>query len=98
LLNREENQEKKPAPVIPKPWPRPGPIADPRAEPTPPAKESPAPTKTTPGVHTGDEIDPSDVVRVSSNLIPIPASVVDAKGIAITGLRLEDFELRIDGN
>jgi Ca-activated chloride channel family protein len=44
-----------------------------------------------------DEIDEDDVVRVSSNLVPIPASVVDARGNAITGLRLDDFELRIDG-
>jgi len=29
--------------------------------------------------------------------LPIPASVVDAKGIAVTGLKLEDFELRVDG-
>lgn len=36
-------------------------------------------------------------MRVSSNLVPIPASVVDPKGIAIIGLKLEDFELRIDG-
>jgi Ca-activated chloride channel family protein len=44
-----------------------------------------------------DEVDDSDTVRVISNLVPIPASVVDPKGIAITGLKLEDFELRVDG-
>ena len=38
-----------------------------------------------------------DTVRVSSNLVPIPASVVDPKGFAIVGLNLEDFELRVDG-
>jgi Ca-activated chloride channel family protein len=46
---------------------------------------------------SGDEIDPADTVRVSSNLVPIPASVVDAQGFAITSLKLEDFELRVDG-
>jgi VWFA-related protein len=45
----------------------------------------------------GEEVDPLDTVRVSSNLVPIPASVVDQKGFAIIGLRLEDFELRVDG-
>jgi Ca-activated chloride channel family protein len=30
--------------------------------------------------------------------VPIPASVVDVGGNAITGLRLEDFELRVDGH
>jgi Ca-activated chloride channel homolog len=44
-----------------------------------------------------DEIDPADTVRVSANLVPIPASVVDSRGFAISGLKLEDFELRVDG-
>lgn len=47
---------------------------------------------------TGEqEIDESDIVRVTSTLVPIPATVVDAGGTAVTGLRLEDFELRVDG-
>jgi Ca-activated chloride channel homolog len=45
----------------------------------------------------GDAVDEDEVVRVSSNLVPIPASVVDPRGIAITSLKLEDFELRVDG-
>ncbi len=44
-----------------------------------------------------EEVDPSDTVRISSNLVPIPASVVDPKGFALIGLKLEDFELRVDG-
>jgi Ca-activated chloride channel family protein len=39
----------------------------------------------------------ADVVRVSSNLVPVPATVVDGRGIALTNLKLEDFELRVDG-
>ncbi|HEY6045043.1 MAG TPA: VWA domain-containing protein [Pyrinomonadaceae bacterium] len=42
-----------------------------------------------------DEAD--EVVRVSSNLVPVPATVVDSRGVAITNLKVEDFELRIDG-
>ena len=38
-----------------------------------------------------------DVVRVTSNLVPVPATVVDSRGVALTNLKLEDFELRIDG-
>src|SRR5438094_388030 len=38
-----------------------------------------------------------DVVRVTSTLVPVPASVVDVRGVAVTNLKLEDFELRIDG-
>ena len=53
--------------------------------------------KDSPKVAPGDEVDEADTVRVVSNLVPIPASVVDAKGLAVTGLRLEDFELRVDG-
>ena len=49
------------------------------------------PTKAT------DEVDPDDVVRISSNLVPIPASVVDKRGNAIVNLKLDDFELRVDG-
>ena len=45
----------------------------------------------------GDDIEDSDIVRVSSNLVPIPASVVDSKGVALTTLKVDDFELRVDG-
>lgn len=44
-----------------------------------------------------DEVDDTGTVRVVSNLVPIPASVVDPNGTAVVGLRLEDFELRVDG-
>ena len=46
---------------------------------------------------SSEDVDPSDTVRVISNLVPIPASVVDQSGFAISGLNLEDFELRVDG-
>jgi len=44
-----------------------------------------------------NENETEDVVRVSSNLVPVPVTVVDTRGVAITNLRLEDFELRVDG-
>jgi Ca-activated chloride channel family protein len=47
--------------------------------------------------NASEEVDSSDTVRVTSNLVPIPASVVDPKGFAIIGLKLEDFELLVDG-
>jgi len=37
-----------------------------------------------------------EVVRVSSNLVAVPATVVDSHGVAVTNLKLEDFELRVD--
>jgi Ca-activated chloride channel homolog len=90
---RNTSKEAKPSPAKRKP------VAEPVAEPSrgtrvstsqTPARDS-RPRKTT------DEVEPSDTVRVSSNLVPIPASVVDSKGFAVTGLTLEDFELRVDG-
>ncbi len=41
--------------------------------------------------------DATDVVRVTANLVAVPATVVDSRGIAVTNLKLEDFELRVDG-
>lgn len=78
---------------------------------TPPARlpggtvvmdEAPPPApqpKATPIVNTpaGEEIGADDVVKITSNLVTVPASVVDAQGRAITDLKLEDFELRVDG-
>lgn len=76
-----------------KPRSSPGPVAEPAQ--TPPANPKATPSATS--NNADGEIDPTDVVRVSSNLVPIPVSVFDARGIALTGLRLEDFELRVDG-
>ncbi|HYO99729.1 MAG TPA: VWA domain-containing protein [Pyrinomonadaceae bacterium] len=57
------------------------------------------PAATTPAT-TDDasvEIDEGDVVRVTSNLVPVSATVTDTRGKAITDLTVEDFELRVDG-
>src|SRR5262244_930818 len=78
-------QKPKPAPT---PIPRTGPIAEPTSTDSHTSKGSDKET---------DEVDNGDVVRISSNLVPIPASIFDQRGAAITGLRLEDFELRVDG-
>ena len=68
---------------------KPRPISDPDR---PGTSSSPnRPTKAT------DEVDADDVVRISSNLVPIPASVVDKRGTAIVNLKLDDFELHVDG-
>ena len=44
-----------------------------------------------------EEVDEEDVVRVNSNLVPVPASVLDTQGKAVIDLELKDFELRVDG-
>jgi VWFA-related protein len=58
--------------------------ADPMARP----KVTPTPTANVGG---------DDVIKVSSALVPIPVSVLDERGRAIATLRLQDFELKIDG-
>src|SRR5689334_4580866 len=70
--------------------PAPGPIADPN-RPGSPSSPS-APSKS-----VRDELEDNDVVRITSNLVPIPASVIDKRGNAVVNLKLEDFELRVDG-
>jgi len=68
------------------PKPTPGPHVDPSR-----------PSGSTKVTKSRDELDPDDVVRISSNLVPIPVSVVDSRGNALVNLKLDDFELRVDG-
>lgn len=75
-----------------------GPIVEPSKPPSTGSNSSSRrPSEETARENSSDEVDPSDTVRVSSNLVPIPASVVDLKGFALIGLNVEDFELRVDG-
>ena len=59
------------------PPPPPPPIYKPKPTPTP----TPAPD------------DPLDVVRITSNLVMVPVSVVDAQGQPVHGLQVSDFRL-----
>jgi Ca-activated chloride channel family protein len=61
--------------------------------PNPKAKPKPTPTPTP----TPADEDDGDIIRVESALVPIPVSVTDAQGRAVTTLKLEDFTLEIDG-
>ena len=65
-----------------------GPIAEPKRS---------ASSENRPRATQSDELDPNDVVRIVSNLVPIPVSVVDAHGMSVGNLTLDDFELRVDG-
>jgi Ca-activated chloride channel homolog len=79
--------------VKPAETPTPGPIVQPRViyVPTQAGARTSSPTAT-PTPASDDE-----VVKVESALVPIPVSVLDANGRAVTNLRLSDFELKIDG-
>ncbi len=41
--------------------------------------------------------DTDDVIRISTELVQTAVSVVDKKGKFVEGLRIEDFELKVDG-
>jgi Ca-activated chloride channel family protein len=106
-----EPQGKKSAPASSTPTPTPirhveGPIAEPPAPSDPKAKghkkgsgiRPPEAVSQTPKASdTPDEDEGEEVVRISSNLVPLPASVVDAQGHAVADLKVEDFELLVDG-
>jgi Ca-activated chloride channel family protein len=61
------------------------------------ASKATPPAKASAKSDAKDEDAGDEVVRVSSNLVAVPATVVDSRGIAVTNLKLEDFELRVDG-
>lgn len=65
----------------------------------PPPFPSPSPKRVAnvPVRQATDEGDNDEVVRISSNLVTVPASVVDELGRPVTTLNLQDFELRVDG-
>jgi Ca-activated chloride channel homolog len=71
--------------------------SSPRPATSPRPNLSPAGNRVPATKDSDEEVSAEDTVRVSSNLVPIPASVVDPRGFAITGLKVEDFELRVDG-
>lgn len=61
---------------------------------TKPTNSQPIPAPTATPKAPEDE---GDIIQVESNLVPIPVSVLDASGRSVTNLKLENFELLIDG-
>lgn len=74
------------------PTPKPRPLIGPKIIYVPTQER---PTSPTPTPKPKD--DSEEVITVDSTLVPIPVSVLDANGRAITNLQLADFELKIDG-
>ncbi|HEV2860500.1 MAG TPA: VWA domain-containing protein [Pyrinomonadaceae bacterium] len=79
-----------------------------RVEGTPAPSPEPVSARTTPAASSqqkqgaqkppaDDEVGEDEVVTISSNLVPLPATVVDAQGRAVPDLKPEDFELKVDG-
>lgn len=82
------------------PPPTPTPIVVPQLPPAPSQQQQqqqrPTPTPA-PAAKPEALDDDDDVVRVSSNLVVVPASVVDAAGQPVLGLKREDFRLEEEG-
>ncbi|HEX7296284.1 MAG TPA: VWA domain-containing protein, partial [Pyrinomonadaceae bacterium] len=91
LTNAQSGRQKEPPDKKPPTRPS-GPVAEPQAD----RPRTVTTDKTTPA-NTTNEVDPNDVVKISSTLVPIPVSVIDPRGNALTNLRLDEFELRVDG-
>jgi VWFA-related protein len=73
----------------------------PNAKPAPPS-DLPSTTTATRSatgkvVPSSSAVEDNDVIRINSNLVVVPASVVDTQGRAITDLNLSDFQLLVDG-
>lgn len=86
----------KPAPTpTPNPNLRPSVIYGPAPIKTTPASVE-RPRSTTSPTPTPKEED--GIIKVDSTLVPIPVSVLDASGRAVTTLKLADFDLTIDGS
>ncbi|MEO7673463.1 MAG: VWA domain-containing protein [Pyrinomonadaceae bacterium] len=77
-------------PESPSPTPKPSQKTSIKYNPTQRPDEIPAPT---PSPKLSDD----DVIKVDSTLVPIPVSVLDLSGKAVTNLKLADFELKING-
>ena len=71
------------------------PQQSPAPTPTPTPKQTP--TRTQPPVDAAATIDDDEVVRVTSNLVVVPASVTTEKGEPVTGLQATDFRLEEEG-
>lgn len=63
--------------------------------PPPPAMPTPKPKPTPTPKPPANEV--LDVVRVTSNLVMVPVSVIDPQGQAVQGLQLKDFRLEEEG-
>lgn len=94
-VNAQSGRREPPPPAPPAPKNSPGPIAEPVSAGS--RSRATRSDKRESETESGEEVDSSDVLRVSSVLVPIPATVIDASGQVLTSLRREDFELRVDG-
>jgi Ca-activated chloride channel family protein len=65
--------------------------------PLPQSNSTAAPAASSADDDAAVEVDDGEIVRVTSNLVPVSATVTDTRGKAVTDLTVDDFELRVDG-
>ena len=87
---------------VPLAWSQSGRRQEPAKAPKPPSGPIAEPSRTSstnspPNRSSADEVESNDVVKITSTLVPIPVSVVDSRGVALVNLKLDDFELNVDG-
>lgn len=65
------------------------------------AQQSPSPTPspadTNPAVQSAEEVGEGDVLRISSNLVSVPVSVINRQGQYVVDLQRQDFRVFEDG-
>jgi Ca-activated chloride channel family protein len=84
----------KPSPTpVPNPNLRPSVIYVPSSQTTTKSKPIATPSPTPITKRNSDD----DILKVESTLVPIPVSVIDSSGRSVRDLKLEDFQLLIDG-
>lgn len=81
---------------------RPRRVPPPQQEPAPPVRKTPereAENKRGEAQQKAQdpEQEPSEAIKISSNLVTVPISVTDATGDPVTGLKAEDFRLEEEG-
>jgi VWFA-related protein len=84
-----------------KPAPSPTPTPNPNLRPSviyvPTQQDAGSRPRVTPSPTPKTKDDGEEVLKVDANLVPIPVSVLDANGRAVTDLKLTDFDLKVDG-
>ena len=65
------------------------------------AQQSPSPTPspayTNPAVQSAEEVGEGEVLRISSNLVSVPVSVMNRQGQYVVDLQRQDFRVFEDG-
>lgn len=99
-VNRPRTSAPAPAPSPEKRAPETNPASQPGASRRPPVLTggaNPTPTPPPPNAPTSETVEEDEVIRVETNLVTMPVSVLDRDGRFISGLGQRDFRIFEDG-